>query len=167
MTYSSREERAAWQRQYRKRNRDALRAYERQRYRVSDRAAYSRQWRAANPDRVWANTLRDAHGMRPSQWHDLWDQQACRCYLCEDPLSEDRKYIHVDHDHSCCGPSRSCWRCWRGLACNRCNVAVGMLGDDPERMRRVACNFERAQARLANRPAAPEQMKLPLGDEAA
>jgi hypothetical protein len=75
-------------------------------------------------------------------------QNRC-CYLCGEPLDLDQpRSIHVDHDHSCCRGTRSCGSCIRGLACDDCNRGIGMFGDDPERMRRVADNLEMANRRL-------------------
>ena len=34
---------------------------------------------------------------------------------------------HVDHFHGCCGPTRSCVKCRRGLLCNRCNFEMGII----------------------------------------
>ena len=54
----------------------------------------------------------------------------------------------VDHDHSCCPGSKTCGKCLRGLACQKCNQGIGQFGDDPDRMRRVADNLEAANCRL-------------------
>jgi hypothetical protein len=56
--------------------------------------------------------------------------------------------VHIDHDHSCCRGKKSCGTCVRGLACGDCNTGVGLFGDDPERMRRVADSLEMANRRL-------------------
>ena len=101
---------------------------------------------------------RDAriHGLAPDDWARLWTDQRGRCYLCSDPLSRgdrSRSLVVVDHDHRCsCGRFRSCRWCRRGLACLRCNVLIGMADDDPERLRRIADNLERAQKRVVLQP---------------
>jgi hypothetical protein len=75
--------------------------------------------------------------------------QAGACYLCGEPLdfAVPRK-VHVDHDHACCRGRQSCGTCVRGLACHSCNTAIGLFGEDPDRMRRVADNLEMANRRL-------------------
>jgi hypothetical protein len=44
----------------------------------------------------------------------------------------------VDHDHRCCPGDKSCGQCVRGLLCQNCNAAAGMVGDDPSRARALA-----------------------------
>jgi hypothetical protein len=101
-------------------------------------------WYRAHPDEVWANSLKKAHGMRPDQWYQMWEDQDGLCYLGGHPLPEERRKVAVDHDHSHCSPGSSCAFCRRGLACSNCNTAIGMAGDDPERLRILADNLERA-----------------------
>jgi hypothetical protein len=56
-------------------------------------------------------------------------QQGGKCAICR---SITTKRWHLDHDHTCCGSgSRMCERCVRGVLCAACNVAIGLLRDDP------------------------------------
>jgi hypothetical protein len=89
----------------------------------------------------------------------MWDAQLGRCSLCADPL--DRSQAVIDHDHDHCPLNRSCRLCRRGLLCHACNVAVGLLRDDPDRVDLVAANFRPAHAAAKARIAAgPVQAEL-------
>lgn len=48
----------------------------------------------------------------------------------------------VDHDHSCCPGGASCGECVRGLLCSNCNIAAGMLRDDPDTARAMVKYLE-------------------------
>lgn len=50
--------------------------------------------------------------------------------------------LHMDHDHSCCPPDKftqsrkvSCGGCIRGWLCQACNTSLGLLQENPERIR--------------------------------
>src|SRR5258708_40201282 len=40
----------------------------------------------------------------------MWQAQDGCCYLCGGKLDPKTEAIHLDHDHSCCPPIRSCLR---------------------------------------------------------
>jgi hypothetical protein len=118
--------------------------------------------------------LRYMHGLLPEQWQAMLREQDGRCYLCKQPLPSAQRRNVIDHDWGCCQPiagnrrSGSCSYCRRGLACNNCNAAIGMLGDDPQRLRLVADNLERAQAITgALRLTKPEQGVLDVQEDGA
>lgn len=102
------------------------------------------------PMRARMNTLPPApsssrlhrHRMTLADWNDLWVLQEGKCYLCQNPLPSNIRKVHVDHDHRCCGPVRSCQLCLRGLACDRCNWIIGLAGEDPEPLKRIALYLE-------------------------
>lgn len=60
----------------------------------------------------------------------LQDQDGC-CAACGESVEER---LHVDHDHSCCNGSTTCGKCTRGLLCRKCNLALGLLDDNLERI---------------------------------
>lgn len=106
---------------------------------------------------------RARHGMRPEDWADLWNAQDGRCYLCGDQLADGKGKVHIDHDHSHCPRNRSCKVCRRGLSCNRCNQAIGLAADDPDRMERMAANLRTAKLGVAQRMASRyEQIALAI-----
>jgi Recombination endonuclease VII len=130
--------------------RDALRAW--QQANPERVAENNRRWREANPEKFKEGQARKhrrgRHGLDPVKFAQLLAAQDGRCCFCQRPL---QGRIDVDHDHSCtCGPDRSCDACRRGLACHTCNAAIGLLGDDPDRMELAAANLRRltAEARL-------------------
>jgi len=146
--YQQRPDRRAAQREYRNRPEAKARAAE---YRAS--LKLRTQGRAKNASRRKSGReimLFRHHGPLAAVWlATQYVKQDRRCYLCDDPLSLDKG--HIDHDHGCCPSQRSCSRCRRGIACLQCNVLIGMAKDDPERLRRIAKNLERAQAGLPAR----------------
>jgi hypothetical protein len=108
-------------------------------------------------------TLLWKHSMLPEDFARLWEGQRGCCYLCGDELSRVSKQVHIDHDHSCCPPHRSCARCRRGLACQACNAAIGYAKDDPDRMERIATSLRHAKAAARDRiNGKPVQEELPI-----
>lgn len=57
--------------------------------------------------------------------------------ICELCGATDRRLV-IDHDHSCCPRNYACGKCFRGMLCQPCNVALGMFQDDPALLRRAA-----------------------------
>lgn len=65
------------------------------------------------------------YGLTIAEWDELLKAQGGRCAICRTDRAgggDDR--WHVDHDHAT-GQIR-------GLLCNSCNQAIGLLKDDPE-----------------------------------
>jgi hypothetical protein len=54
-------------------------------------------------------------------------------YFCEACGSVER--LHIDHDHRCCdGKLGGCEKCIRGLLCFDCNLALGLLRENKDRL---------------------------------
>lgn len=65
-----------------------------------------------------------------SEWYDTkMLEQDNRCAVCRKIFE---KTPHIDHDHSCCKPTRSCEKCRRGLLCDDCNLGLGRFKDSIE-----------------------------------
>jgi hypothetical protein len=120
---------------------NAKRAADPEAARASARATYEKHGRKY--------FLKWKFGLSLEQWDKMLIAQTGRCYLCEEPMTE--KVVHIDHDRSCCPDNRSCGKCIRGLAHQKCNQGIGQFGDDPERLRLVAANLEHATIQLATR----------------
>jgi len=114
-----------------------------------------RRYLAANRDQTRLAHFSWRHGPGIHIWLvDTWKRQEGRCYLRERPMARDQAFI--DHDHMCCPQIRSCPDCRRGLACERCNLLIGKVDDDPDLLRLIAANLESAlrltRDRIARKP---------------
>jgi hypothetical protein len=58
-------------------------------------------------------------------WREILSSQSNLCKICE----RDSKRFVVDHDHSCCPGQRTCGECVRGIICENCNRALGLIKD--------------------------------------
>ena len=120
-----------------------------------DRAT-RKAWRRDYNDQLGSSLrFRVYHGPGIEGWFAAaWEQQDGRCYLCGEPM--DPKQAHIDHDHRCCPKNSSCRYCRRGIAHPTCNTLIGLAGDDPDRLHRIAENLRAAMksagARLAEKP---------------
>lgn len=89
------------------------------------------------------------HGLDWAVWWELtWNKQHGMCYLCGEELSRRLRESHIDHDHSCCPVNKSCWNCRRGIVHGQCNQIVGLAKENPEKLRRIADQLERAMAQF-------------------
>ena len=73
--------------------------------------------------------LRRTYGISPEQWQSMLDAQGGLCALCRKRVRGRGDRLDVDHCHD---TGRV-----RGLLCRHCNIALGILGDNPEKMERV------------------------------
>lgn len=58
-----------------------------------------------------------------------------KCDICREPFEGKP---HIDHDHSCCSSDYTCGKCFRGLLCRDCNLAIGLMRDNPVRLSAAA-----------------------------
>lgn len=78
------------------------------------------------------------YGLDAATFQALNKAQGGACSICRS-VFDATNVPAVDHDHKCCPDrARSCGKCVRGLLCARCNLALGGMDDDPERLRRAA-----------------------------
>ena len=101
--------------------------------RTNGRAARARYQADREKHKARKGGVKQRHG-GPDEWARMFAEQDGKCYLCLQPLPEDCKDVHVDHDHSCCpgtkGDSRSCRYCRRGLTHQACNQVWGLVREN-------------------------------------
>lgn len=73
-----------------------------------------------NPDKIRQYRLQYDYGMTPEDYDALYLQQEGACGICDEYSS---KALRVDHDHIS-GKVR-------GLLCVGCNIAIGLLKENP------------------------------------
>lgn len=83
-----------------------------------------RRYYHANRDRFVEYSRRRLYSMTMDDYEIRVVAQGGRCAICRTP-----EKLHVDHDHST-GQVR-------GLLCNNCNRALGLLRDDPDVLARA------------------------------
>lgn len=96
-----------------------------------------RQWvRRANRPRK----LLSKYGLTPDEYDRLLAAQGGSCAICraDSPGGKHDDHFHVDHDHET-GKVR-------GLLCNKCNVALGVFGDNLGGIERVVEYLRRSSS---------------------
>lgn len=88
-----------------------------------------------------------AFNLTVEQYDWMLTSQGGVCAICKRPELYTTKNGHtarlaVDHDHSCCSSSSSCGECIRALLCRSCNAALGLLAENPDRIRQMAYYVE-------------------------
>ena len=84
-----------------------------------------------------ANTFKKDHpDLTEAEFRSMYNKQRGKCRACQDPVDIDK--VHIDHDHSHCGPKRSCKECRRALLCRECNISLGIMREDTRRIENLA-----------------------------
>ena len=66
------------------------------------------------------------YGLSLEDFYGLVEKQAGRCAICD---KQPKTILYIDHDHTT--------GLVRGLLCSRCNMALGVLGDCAEGLKRA------------------------------
>lgn len=167
------ERKREYSRQYSQENPDRVRETKRRWNRANPQPARDRakRWREENPERYRENQNRTKRKMRTRGYREpaiherdrviaaYWHSQGKCCYLCEEPLLLEEAIL--EHDHRCCPNAKWCSYCVRGAAHPNCNAAIGLAGDDPDRLEALARNLRTKLAEIDDRLAAkPQQFTL-------
>ena len=98
-------------------------------------------------------TLKSLFGITPEQYMEFVREQGGLCPCCKITLPENLSKQHVDHEHVPDYfklPLDIRAALVRGVTCGNCNRAMGLFGDDPERMRNAADYQEAYRERKRN-----------------
>lgn len=113
--------------------------------------AYAREYRRRNPDKVAKyyatkrekvkqdavrlknKELTQKYNITLNEWTELLEKQGSRCAICNTENLTGK--WHTDHHH---GSGRV-----RGILCSRCNLALGLLKDNPTVLRAAADYVEK------------------------
>ena len=151
---------------YKKKNRGRIAAKRKADYRKNKKriASKAKEWKAKNPERYRAiqqryrdrnktkakarsrgQHLKKKYGMTEAEYSTLLEEQGGGCAICMTKTwSGKNRAPVIDHDHRT-GKAR-------GILCHKCNVAIGLAGEDPERLEAMAV-YIRATRRQIEIPA--------------
>jgi hypothetical protein len=90
--------------------------------------------------------MRAKFGLEREDYERMLAEQGGICPCGASPENERYSTLSVDHDRRCCPENKSCGRCLRGLLCNDCNVSLGRLKDDPNRLDILAAYLRRYES---------------------
>jgi len=120
---------------------EARRAYKRDWYaKNKDKIrAYFREWDRQNPEkrkRYQRAKLLSRYGITIDDYDLMMERQDGACAICGATEAAASRFhsFAVDHDHET--------GIVRGLLCIACNRAIGLLGDDPDLLRKAALYVE-------------------------
>ncbi len=114
-----------YNRKYYQANKERFRSEQKEYYDLNKEkyAEYRRRQREkylADPAIKRKYHLKYEYGLTLEDYHQRYSEQNGQCLICESP----QELLDVDHDHTT-GKVR-------GLLCNQCNTALGLLKDSPD-----------------------------------
>lgn len=130
---------------YRRRNAKKLKAaIKKWRQRNPERSrSTSDAWEKRNPELAADYQLRYKYGIGLEEYEKLKKKSRGKCGAC----GSSSQKLFIDHCHK--------KRRVRGLLCHHCNSALGLLKDDPQRIRMLLIYLERTTRELSALPALP------------
>ena len=109
---------------------DSVRTRDPVRHRTQKRESVRRE-RLKNPERFWELALQRAYGITVADYERILASQGGVCAICRRAaMNRLGRRMPVDHDHVT--------GVVRGILCHWCNVGIGSLGDDPDRLESAA-----------------------------
>lgn len=122
-------------------NRQSQQRYLEDEDRKAAHKAACKRWHEKNPDYKKEYSLKRKFGITLADYNAMLDEQGGVCAVCGqpeslvDPRTKTVRDLAVDHDHEIGNV--------RGLLCRNCNTAIGLFGDDLDRIRSALEYLER------------------------
>jgi len=91
-----------------------------------------KKYRDENKEKTRFNLLLKTYGISREDYKTMNDSQNGVCAICG--FDNNGKPLYVDHDHRT--------NKIRGLLCQKCNTAIGLLYDDPDIIKKAAKYLE-------------------------
>lgn len=96
----------------------------------------AKEWKRLNPLKVKGSQLKHAYGITLEEYQAMLRSQHHKCAACDVDLTQmPTNQIHIDHCHTT--------GAIRGILCGSCNRALGLMRDNPVRLRKLADYVER------------------------
>ena len=92
-------------------------------------ADYQKQYRKDNPEKIKNNELQRRFGITLEDYNKMLEDQNGCCKICNVHHTEEKQALSVDHCHTT--------QKIRGLLCNTCNRAIGLLKDNTETLQKA------------------------------
>lgn len=106
-----------------------------------------KEYQQTHPDQQRNSYLLRNYGLTPEAYQTLLQMHDGCCWSCKQPetvvvKSGKVRNLHIDHDHKCCVGTKSCGKCVRGLLCTKCNIALGYMNEDIDRLKSLIAYIE-------------------------
>jgi hypothetical protein len=91
--------------------------------------------------------LKRDFGITLAEYEAALAAQGGGCAACGVTEEGNGRMLAVDHDHACCPSRKTCGQCIRGLLCSACNLQLGRVADDIDRLEALV-GYLRSVARV-------------------
>lgn len=105
------------------------------------RRDYTKQYKKDNPKSQAGYALKHKYGLSVADKNRMILEQSFKCASCAIDF-DLHKQIHVDHCHDT--------GAIRGILCSDCNISLGRMKENPERIRGLAVYADKIQATRTN-----------------
>ena len=90
------------------------------------------EFNKGNPKSTRIKKNWEKHRVSHEDYIKLYNKYDGKCHSCN-----EKEATHIDHDHKCCPDQYSCGKCVRGILCHNCNSALGLLGDNKDKVNKL------------------------------